>query len=349
MRIALLAPIQERCPPEGYGGIERVVALLAEGLCARGHRVTLFASGDSRTSAHLSGTEATALRPRGLSIPEQRLRDLRHVGAALARAEEFDVIHNHHGPMPLGLDTGAAPILTTLHGPMTPEHRQPFEGQHPCVAISRHQATHATGVRVLGVVHNGVDVAALRHHRVAEDVLQPHEWGRALVFLGRISPEKGPHLAIRTGQRLGLPVVLAGKIDPVDRAYAESAVLPHVDGVRVRWVGEVGGARKATLLRGALAMLHPVRWPEPFGLVLVEAMAAGTPVVALAEGAIPEIVEHGVTGWVGHDPEDLETGVRKVADMDRAPLPGIAARRFSPARMTRGYESLYDQLLDGRS
>jgi glycosyltransferase involved in cell wall biosynthesis len=202
------------------------VALLAEDLCARGHRVTLFASGDIRSPAHLSGTEATALRPQGLSIPEQRLRDLRHVGAALARAEEFDVIHNHHGPRPLGLDTGAAPMLTTLHGPMTPEHRQPFEGQHPCVAISRHQALHATGVHVLGVVHNGVDVGAIRHHHVAEDVLQPHEWGRALVFLGRISPEKEPHLAIRTGQRLGLPVVLAGKIDPVDRSDAESAVLP---------------------------------------------------------------------------------------------------------------------------
>ncbi|MEB3236488.1 MAG: glycosyltransferase family 4 protein [Candidatus Sericytochromatia bacterium] len=349
MRIALLAPIQERCPPDGYGGIERVVAMLAEGLCSRGHQVTLFATGDSRTPAHLSSTEPRALRSQALDIREQRLRDLRHIGAALSRAREFDLIHNHHGPMPIGLDPGQTPMVTTLHGPMTPRHRRPFEGRHPCIAISGHQAGEARGVRILGVVHNGVDVTALRRHPVTGDVLEPHEWGRALVFLGRISPEKGPHLAIRTGRRLGLPVVLAGKIDPVDRAYAEEAVLPHVDGQQVRWLGEVGGARKTTLLRGALALMHPVRWPEPFGLVLVEALAAGTPVVALAEGAIPEIVQHGVTGWVGQDPEDLETGVRKVAELDRRPLPDIAARRFSPRRMTGGYERLYDRLLDGQA
>ncbi|MEB3297876.1 MAG: glycosyltransferase family 4 protein [Candidatus Sericytochromatia bacterium] len=346
MRIALLAPIQERCPPPAYGGIERVVALLAEGLCAQGHQVTLFATGDSRTPATLSSTEPRALRTQNLPGHDLRLRDLRHVAAALSRADQFDLIHNHHGPMPLGWETDT-PMLTTLHGPMTPEQRRLYQGHHPCAAISHHQARHALDVRVVGVVHNAIDLLPFRHSPPANGVLEPHEHGRALVFLGRFSPEKAPHLAISTGRRLGLPVVLAGKIDPVDRAYAEEAVLPHIDGRHVRWVGEIGGDRKIALLQGALALLHPVCWPEPFGLVLVEALAAGTPVVALGEGAIPEIIDHGVTGWVARDPGGLEEGVRQVAKLDRGPLPAVAAQRFSPARMTRGYLEIYRRLLEG--
>ena len=347
MRIALLAPIEERCPPDGYGGIERVVAALAEALCARGAQVTLHATGDSRTSARLEATEPRGIRRLDLTGPEKRLRNLRHVTKALGDAEQHDLIHNHHGPMPLAFcGPGRPPLLTTLHGPMNPAQVRRFRGYHACVAISHHQRNGCGDLDLRGVVHNGIQTRPFRQPVRPGHVLEPHEWGRALVFLGRIAAEKGPHLAIRTGARLGLPVVLAGKIDPCDRPYAERHVLPEVDGRNVRFVGEVAGARKVELLQGALALLHPVRWPEPFGLVLVEAMAAGTPVVALDQGAIPEVVEHGVTGWVARDPDGLAEGVRKVADLPRERLSRLAEERYSADRMAAGYMAIYRDLLD---
>ncbi|MDB5097149.1 MAG: glycosyltransferase [Cyanobacteria bacterium RYN_339] len=341
MRIAVLAPIWERVPPPAYGGIETVVYLLVEGLVAAGHDVTLFATGDSRTSARLVAIVPRALReqvlPAHLCQPHEALQAL----ACLERAAEFDVIHNHAGYLPLlGARGTPTPMLTTLHGAFN-EHNRAFFAQCaglPFVSISDAQRVGGPSLAYQATVYNGIDTDAYD--------LAPK--GRYLLNLGRISPEKGTHLAIQVARRAGLPLVIAAKVDPCDQAYFEREVQPHLDGEQVRFVGEVGGAAKAAWLAGAVALVHPVTWPEPFGLVMAEAMAAGTPVLATPRGSVPEVVEPHVTGWIAEDVDALAAAVPRVAALDPSAIRRRAVERFGAGRMVAGYEQIYMQLAAGR-
>jgi glycosyltransferase involved in cell wall biosynthesis len=340
VRIALLAPIWERVPPVAYGGIEAVVHLLAEGLVAAGHAVTLFAAGTSRTSASLAATAARPLRELGLAPHLCQAHETLHVLACGEQAGAFDLIHNHAGYLPLLLAQGLrTPLLTTLHGAFD-EHNQALFARcaHlPFVSISEAQRDGGPPLNYVGTVHNGIDT----------DAFAPAPKGGYLFNLGRVSPEKGTHLAIEVARRAGLPLVIAAKVDPCDQAYFEREIRPHVDGERVRFIGEVAGAAKAAWLAGAEALIHPVTWPEPFGLVMAEAMAAGTPVLARPLGSVPEVVEHGVTGWVAAAPEELAAGVAHMRALEPAAVRRRAVERFGARRMVDGYERIYAQVLGG--
>lgn len=342
MDIAMLAPVWERVPPPAYGGIELVVSLLTEALVARGHRVTLFATGDSVTRAHLSAVQDKPLRQSGVAPADGAPFEIVHVDACFRRAHEFDLIHNHCSFQGVAnaryVDT---PVLTTLHGYFS-ELNRPFFAHFrdvPYVSISHAQRQGApAGMRFVGTVYNGIDTRGFR----------PGPKGGYLLNLGRISPEKGTHVAIEVAKRAGWPLVIAAKIDPVDRAYYEAQVRPHLDGERVIYVGEVGGTRKAELLAGAEALLHPVQWPEPFGLVMAEAMASGTPVVGTPMGALPEVVEPGVTGFLAADVEGLVAAIALARDLDGDSCRRRAIERFDAGRMADDYVQVYEQLVAGR-
>ncbi|MBM3270917.1 MAG: glycosyltransferase family 4 protein [Candidatus Sericytochromatia bacterium] len=359
MRIALIAPIHEACPPRGYGGIELVVALLADGLVERGHDVTLFASGDSATRARLRPSVPRALRaeqPFPLTPEEAANRrsahlaaELLHVCGALECAADFDLIHNHAGYTGIALARMVrTPVVSTLHGPFTPENRGFFGvmRDHPYVAISHDQRSAAAdlGLNVVGVVYNGIDTRWFELPTPPSDLVPASFRGRYLLFLGRISPEKGTHVAVAAARRAGLPLVLAGKIDPVDAAYWREEVQPHVDGDRVRFVGEVGGDAKRAILLGARAVLHPVQWPEPFGLVMAEAMAAGVPVIACPRGSAPELVEDGITGFLREDVAGIAQAVSLVDRLAPGAIRESCRRRFDAARMVDDYLAVYERV-----
>lgn len=356
MRIALIAPIYEACPPPGYGGIELVVSLLAERLVALGHEVTLFATGDSRTSAELRWREPRALRNLhgpSLSDAEAAARqsadlaaEMLHVADALRAAGEFDVIHNHAGypgiAMASLVDT---PVVSTLHGPFTPDNRGFFRvmRRHPFVAISAAQRDSGAdlGLNFVDVVHNGIETAWFAHEPTHREIVPEGWWKRFLLFLGRVSPEKGTHVAVAAAKRSGYPLIIAGKVDVVDRRYWNEQIRPHVDGQAVRYVGEVGGDRKLEVLHGALALLHPVQWPEPFGLVMAEAMACGTPVIAFPRGSVPEVVDDGVTGFIPADLDGMVRAIELAPGLDPGRIRAVCRARFDADQMTAGYLEVY--------
>src|SRR3989338_3585177 len=292
MKIAQIAPLAERVPPKKYGGTERVVHALTEELVKRGHEVTLFASGDSKTSAKLR-----SVYPRGLR--EAKISDLYganhwtllEIGLAYSMAKQFDVIHDHLSPYSLPTaNISSTPVITTLHGPLTIDGHRLFQAlRRPgVVSISRAQIFGSADFNHLGVVHNGLPMEAYPFDGHQEDYL---------LYVGRICMDKGTHHAISVANELDLPLVLAAKVDAVDRPYFHEYVEPRLS-ERVQWVGEVDEAERNRLMSHATCFLHPVTWREPFGLTLIEAMACGCPVIAFNKGSIPEIVKDGVTGYV---------------------------------------------------
>lgn len=338
MRVAMLVPICESTPPRAYGGIERVAALLVDGLVARGHHVTLFATGNSLAQAtELSATEELPLRVQALDPWLSEAATSLHMVTALRRSQAFDVWHNHHGYPGLALgELVGAPMLTTLHGPVFTEYARYYEafGGHPLVSISDAQRMQAPHLNYVATIYNGIETAR-------------YDVGRRqgyLLFLGRMAEEKGPHVAIEAARRAGIPLVMAAKVDPADRQFFENRVAPWIDGSSVRFVGEVQGAAKRRLLQGAIALLHLVQWPEPFGLVLVEAMACGTPVVAMRQGAIPEVVTHGETGFVVDTLPEAVEAIACVAALDPGRCRAEAVRRFDAARMVSAYEGVYEEV-----
>ncbi len=337
MRIGMIAPIWETTPPTGYGGIERVVDSLVRHLRLRGHEVTLFATGDSAGVEEGNYTEPVALRHLGFDTWSGQMAEAVHLANALKRRHEFDLLHSHVGPLGNAFAEACnARLLSTLHGPFNPENLRIFLNfpHQPYVSISHSQREGCPELNYLGTVHNGIETATYRCGRKQG----------YLLFLGRVSPEKGTHLAIEAARRLGIPLVIAGKVDPFDQEYYAREIAPKIDGRAVRFIGEVAGASKREVLEGAIALLHMVQWSEPFGLVMVEAMASGTPVVAMRHGSIPEVISHGRTGFIV---DSLEEAVDALGHLDRIDPEACrqeAIARFDVSRMVDGYLALYEQL-----
>jgi glycosyltransferase involved in cell wall biosynthesis len=338
LRVAQVAPLYEAVPPALYGGTERVVSWLTEELVRRGHRVSLYASGDSRTAAHL--VPATPRAVRGIRDVDPIFAHLMELGIVQDQAADFDVIHSHADV--LGLialrRVSTTPVLTTLHGRLDLPSLAPLLTQlrdMPLVSISDAQRHPAPRAGWIGTVRHGLPLTKY---------VMGQGRGDYAVFLGRISPEKRPDAAIEIARRAGVRLVIAAKVDDVDRDYFEQKIEPLLRGPGVEFIGEVDEREKIALLGEARALLFPILWPEPFGLAMIEAMACGTPVLTRRCGSTAEIVDDPRVGVVCDDDEDLVRALERVDDFDRAACRSIAERRFSVERMADGYESIYRRL-----
>jgi len=340
VRIALLSPPWIPVPPSGYGGIEWIVSLLADELVARGHDVTLFATGDSKTSADLRYVFDVG----PVAQMHQALPYSMHVGAAYQHiAEEaragrrYDVVHDHTAWLSLAFaPLIPTPVVHTLHGAAIEAERDFFHlvrNNADFVAISQYQTRTFTRIQITDVVPNAVDVSSYPFNADKDDYL---------LSLGRIARDKAQHLAIEVAKRSGMPLVLAGKIDPgEDWTYFDEMILPHVDGQNVRFEGEVPDDRKRELFAGARALVFPIQWDEPFGLVMIEAMACGTPVIATPYGAVPEVVTDGVNGFIASSVDDMVEAVKKIDGISPEVCRAVVEQRFAPSVMTDGYEAVY--------
>jgi glycosyltransferase involved in cell wall biosynthesis len=339
VKIAQIAPIVERVPPKTYGGTERVVHALTEELVRRGHEVTLFASGDSITSAKLE-----AVYPR--SLREAKMKDiyglnpwtLLNLGLAYEMQDDFDIIHDHLAPISLPIaNMATTPVVMTMHAAFNAETRKLFQTLHGpyVVTISEAQMYSLPSLNHAGTVYNGL---SMEQYPFGEDM------GDYLLYVGRISQEKGVHFAVDVAQQLDLPLIMAAKVDPHDLAYFREYIEPRLSD-RIRWVGEVDETERNALMAGARCFLHPVTWREPFGLTLIEAMSCGCPVVAFDKGSIPEIIETGVTGYVVQDLDTMIEAVENIGAIDRAKCREHALTNFSAEKMTDGYEEVYKKIL----
>jgi glycosyltransferase involved in cell wall biosynthesis len=337
MKIAQVAPLYESVPPQCYGGTERVVSYLTEELVRQGHEVTLFASGDSRTTAELVAGCPRSLRLNGCQ--DQLAHHIRMLELVNRRLPGFDVIHYHidylHFP---ASRLHGRPHLTTLHGRLDIPDLVPLYDAYPdmpLVSISESQRAPLPMARWLGTVYHGLP----------EDLYTPRtEHGDYLAFLGRMSREKRVDRAIQLAREMGIPIRIAAKVDEADAEYFDQHVKPLLDHPLVDFVGEIGDAEKDEFLGRALALLFPIEWPEPFGLVMTEALACGTPVVAFRNGAVPEVLDDGVTGFIVESLDEALEAVTRVRTLDRRRCREVFEERFSSRRMTRDYVRLYETL-----
>ncbi len=337
LKIAVLAPAWFAVPPTGYGGIELVVSLLAGGLVDAGHDVTLFASGDSLTKANLSYVfERAPSELLGRTLPE-----LRHALACYARADEFDVINDHSG-MP-GAALGGlveTPVLHTVHGPLDIHDAQRVYGDIAQVAprvglisISENQRKPMPDLPWVATIPNAIDLSLYP--------CKPHP-GEYLLFLGRFSPDKGAHRAIAVAMELGLPLRLAGKNrEQKERQYFAEFVEPHLGHGGIEFLGEVTHGEKVELLQDARATLFPIEWEEPFGLVMVESMACGTPVIATRHGAVPEVIDDGRSGIIVENYREMAEALERADALDPLECRRYVEDRFAPERMVADYERAY--------
>ncbi|MFM0620144.1 glycosyltransferase family 4 protein [Paraburkholderia nemoris] len=340
MRIAQIAPLHEAVPPKFYGGTERVVSYLTDALVDLGHDVTLFASGDSHTKATLETAWPRALRldpsTRDVLAPHMlMLEKVRRV------AHEFDVLHFHldYLPFPLfsHLDT---PFVTTLHGRLDlPELQAVFNTfpKAPVVSISDSQRLPLPQANWLDTIYHGLPETLL----TPQTQIKP----QYLAFLGRLSPEKGVDVAIRIAAQSGLPLKIAAKIDKADQRYFKMEIEPLLSQAHVEFLGEISEQQKPGFLSGAKALLFPIDWSEPFGLVMIEAMACGTPVIAFNRGSVPEVIDHGVTGYICEDVQGAVGALQRLDDMSRTEIRAQFERRFSARTMARNYLDSYTSLL----
>ena len=341
MRIAQVAPLIESVPPKLYGGTERIVSYLTEELVRQGHEVTLFASGDSVTSGNLLACSDGAMRLNPTSrdpIPHYMVL----LDKVRRLSNRFDIIHFHidclHFPLFRDL---ANRTVTTLHGRQDLADLQPFYrgfNDMPLVSISDHQRAPMPPVRWAGTIHHGLPETLYSP--------RPEPNGDYLAFLGRICPEKRPDLAIEIAKRSGMRLKIAAKVDPVDARYFKDDIEPLIHHPLVEFVGEIGEHDKEEFLGNALALVLPIDWPEPFGLVMIEAMACGTPVIAWRRGSVPEVVEHGVTGYIVRDVDESVAAVGNLVALDRATVRKRFERRFSARRMAGDYLTIYRLLTE---
>jgi len=338
MRIAQIAPLHEAVPPKLYGGTERVVSYLAEELVAQGHEVTLFASGDSVTSARLKPVwpEALRLSP---TLSDTNAPHVLLIETARREAGDFDIMHFHVDYWPFSLfDRQRTPFVTTLHGRLdSPELQPVFDAfpHVPIVSISDAQRRPLPRAHYVGTVYHGLPEDLLTPQPLCQDYL---------AFLGRITPEKGPDKAIRIARACGIPLKIAAKVDRVDQSYFEAVIRPMLAGGGVEMVGEINDRQKPEFLSGAIGLLMPIDWPEPFGLVMIEAMACGTPVIAFNCGSVPEIVEHGLTGFIVEDEQGAAAAVKQLASLSRSAVRARFESRFTARRMAEDYLDVYRSL-----
>lgn len=341
MRIAQIAPLAEAVPPRLYGGTERVVSWLTESLVALGHDVTLFASGDSRTSARLVPCAPQALRLAGIN--DHTAYSLAMLDRVLAAADQFDILHFHVDLLQYPMFRGLAhKCVTTLHGREDLPDFQPIFTAFPemnLVAISDSQRRQIPAANIVGTIHHGMPADEIRFSACGAGYL---------LFLGRIAPDKRPDRAIEIATRAGVPLKIAAKVDAADAAYHRQVIEPLLDHPLVEFIGEVDTAGKAELLAGADGLLFPIDWPEPFGLVMIEAMAAGTPVLAWPEGSVPEVIDHGISGLVVGSIEEAVDAIPRLRGLDRAAVRARFDARFTDARMAADYVRLYERLAGAR-
>jgi glycosyltransferase involved in cell wall biosynthesis len=340
MRIAQIAPLWERVPPFRYGGIELIVNLLTEELVRRGHEVTLFASGDSLTTAQLHSVHDRALRL-DEQIKEPGVYEQLILSRVYHQAEQFDVIHSHVGCIALPYcELVKTPTLHTLHGIFTADSEKLFQefATQAFVSISDAQRQPQPGLNYIHTVYNSIDLDV---YPFFEKPSEP----AYLAFVGRMSPEKGPKEAIEIARATGYPLKMAGKIDPVDRSYYDEQLKPLIDGKQIQYLGEVSHEEKVELLGNASVTLFPITWREPFGLVMIESMATGTPVVAMGLGSVPEVIAHGKTGFVCESLEQLVAAVSDTMKLDRTLCRDYVVNRFSIKTMVDEYERCYEMLL----
>jgi|ERR1700722_6974122 glycosyltransferase involved in cell wall biosynthesis len=340
MHIAQVAPLTEAVPPKLYGGTERVVSWLTEELVALGHEVTLFASGDSVTSARLEAMWPRSLRLDG-SVRDPNALHMVLVELVYRRASEFDLIHFHLDYYPFSLfSRQSTPFVTTMHGRLDlPEHQPVFDefSSVPVVSISnaqRRALPQANWVRTV-------------HHGLPEDLLRPKPIKPSyFAFLGRIAQEKGLDRAIQIAEHCGVPLKVAAKVDKADREYYEEQIRPLMNSPLVEYIGEINDADKSEFLSGAIALLVPIDWPEPFGLVMIEAMACGTPVIAFNRGSAPEVIEDGLTGFIVEDVNGAIGAVDRLGHLSRERIRRRFEERFTARRMALDYLSVYRRLAD---
>jgi glycosyltransferase involved in cell wall biosynthesis len=342
MRIAQVAPISERVPPVGYGAVEPLVSWLTDELVRRGHEVTLFASGDSQTLARLHSVCPRAVNQPPAAKEPELLRALQ-VEEVRRRAAEFDLIHCHlhsgYGSLAVAQLAGlSTPVLYSLHSAFTTESRQFFSAfpDELYVSVSDGYRQSGPDLPYVGTIHHGLPAEIFPFSDTAES--PPY-----LVFLGRLRPEKGTHLALEVARRTGLRLLLAGRVKPADQRYFAERIEPWLDGERIRFLGELGFADKVRLLGGAAALLFPITEPEPFGLVMVESMLCGTPVLSSSLGAVHEVLRHGETGFICPSVDSMVEAVARLGELSRAACRRHAAERFHVERMVSGYERIYER------
>ena len=345
MRILQIAPLWETVPPPAYGGTEAVVSLLTEELVAMGHEVSLAASGDSTTSARLIASYPRSLR-RADDLADRGPHDWLHIANALRHADRYDIVHNHAGELAMAMSPlVSTPVLTTTHCLTTADTSpiwQRYRGAYNTISISQsgHYRSLAARATYAGHVYNGIDVKSYPFRAdKSEDLL----------FLSRIAPEKGAHIAIDVAKRTGRRLILAGKVDAYDRKYFEEVVRDQIDGEQIVFFGEADAVQKRELYAQAYCLLMPLQWEEPFGLVMPEAMACGTPVIAFSRGSAPEIIMHGRTGFLVDTAEEMADAVAEIPRIDPAVCRADIANRFDARVMAQGYLDVYRRLAAART
>ncbi|MBI2913253.1 MAG: glycosyltransferase family 4 protein [Chloroflexi bacterium] len=344
MRILQIAPLWETVPPPAYGGTEAVVHTLVEELVRRGHDVTLCASGDSQTSARLQAIYPHSLRA-ATDLEDKTPYSWQHAALSLCDAREYDIVHNHGGEEVMALShlVPDVPMLSTMHCLITPDTKfiwDRYQGYYNTISWSQRRGMpEVCGGTFAGVVYNAIDVASFPFQEAKED---------HLLFLARISPDKGPHLAVEVARRTGRKLVMAGKVDPADLNFFLTVVAPLIDGEQVVFVGEANSRQKRELYRDASCVLAPITWDEPFGLVPVEAMACGTPVIAFGRGAVPELMRDGETGFIVDTLDEMVEAVDQLSWIDPQACRRHVARKFDAPVMADSYLRVYEAMLEGR-
>ncbi|MFO0703740.1 MAG: glycosyltransferase family 4 protein [Patescibacteria group bacterium] len=341
MRIAQIAPLTERVPPRKYGGTERIVHVLTEELVRRGHKVTLFASGDSITRARHIALQGTSLRESGVNdLYKSNSAQLMNIGYAYSLRSKFDIIHDHNGVLSLPVaNTSDVPVVMTLHGAFE-EHISDIYtvlSNPNLVSISYAQRQKAPFLNYKANIYHGLQL----HNYPFSSKPEPY-----LLFVGRISDKKGVHHAISVALKTNSKLIIAAKLDERDKNYFESNIKPYIDGNQIKWIGEVDSDERNILMKNARAFIHAISWEEPFGLTLIEAMACGCPVIAFARGSIPEVVKNKKSGFVVDNEDEMVEAIKHIGIIDRYYCAEYARMRFNAAKMVDEYISLYEKILN---